>query len=504
MMEALRTSDGPLWPPPEELPDVLPDVPDFDDRLLPDALRPWLSDVSDRTQCPPEYLAVGAIVALGAVVGRGCCIRPKKRDDWTVVPNLWGALVGPPSSMKSPALAEALTPLRMLERQARETYKREALQYEFQALVADSRKRALQARLRKDVKQDELEALRKQYQQETATAEPVERRYIVNDATVEKLGVLLRDNQRGLLHFRDELSGWLGNLDRAGRENDRAFYLESWNGDGSYTYDRIGRGTVHVEAACVSMLGGIQPGPLARHLRDAVFGRSGADGLVQRFQLLVYPSRTPVWRNIDRRPDTAARNQALAIYRRLDSQCLATSGSNNALAFTHFAPEGQEFFDGWRSELERRLRTNHEHEAVEAHLTKYRSLMPALALLSHLADTSDGHGNGVELRHAQRAAALCDLLEAHARRVYSCVAFGEGLHAAWELRKRLQAGELRSPFTMRDVYRRGWPCLRNKKEVEPAVHTLEEYGWLRVEDIGGTGGRRRHEIRLHPLLERKR
>ena len=69
---------------------------------------------------------------------------------------------------------------------------------------------------------------------------------------------------------------------------DRAFYCEAWNGTGAYTYDRIGRGTLHIRAACLSVLGGIQPGPLERYLR-AVFAGRGDDGLLQRFQLAVWP-----------------------------------------------------------------------------------------------------------------------------------------------------------------------------------------------------------------------
>src|SRR2546426_1343824 len=56
---------------------------------------------------------------------------------------------------------------------------------------------------------------------------------------------------------------------------------EAWNGTGAYTYDRIGRGTLHIRAACLSVLGGLQPGPLERSLRE-VFGGRGDDGLLQR------------------------------------------------------------------------------------------------------------------------------------------------------------------------------------------------------------------------------
>ena len=69
----------------------------FDPALLPKALRPWIMDIAERLQCPPDFSAVAAMVSLGAVVGRRLAIRPKRHDDWLVVPNLWGAVVGRPA-----------------------------------------------------------------------------------------------------------------------------------------------------------------------------------------------------------------------------------------------------------------------------------------------------------------------------------------------------------------------------------------------------------------------
>ncbi len=122
---------------------------------------------------------------------------------------------------------------------------------------------------------------------------PHERRYSTNDSTVEKLGELLADNPNGLLVFRDELSGWLKSMDRDGHESDRSFYLEAWAGNGDFTYDRIGRGTIQIEAACVSVLGGIQPGPLSEYVVSASRNGRGADGLLQRFPITGVPRRSP-------------------------------------------------------------------------------------------------------------------------------------------------------------------------------------------------------------------
>lgn len=90
-------------------------MPPLDTALIPAPLRGWIADVAHRMQCPVDYCAVGALVALAGVVGAAVGIRPKRRDDWLVVPNLWGGVIGPPSKKKTPALSDMLKALGRLE-----------------------------------------------------------------------------------------------------------------------------------------------------------------------------------------------------------------------------------------------------------------------------------------------------------------------------------------------------------------------------------------------------
>ncbi|WP_208436759.1 DUF3987 domain-containing protein, partial [Bartonella tribocorum] len=114
----------------------------------------------------------------------------------------------------------------------------------------------------------------------------IKRRLIVNDVTVEKLGELLKENPRGLLLVRDELAGFLSNLERKEYQSDRSFYLTAFNGNKSYTYDRIGRGTIFIPNATVSIIGGIQPARIIPIIQDMHRGIND-DGLMQRFQMLI-------------------------------------------------------------------------------------------------------------------------------------------------------------------------------------------------------------------------
>src|SRR5262249_52299720 len=144
------------------------------------------------------------------VVGRRCGIRPKRYDDWLVVPNLWALVVGRPGILKTPALAEALRPLRDLIHQERQAYDNAYAEYAFQEVAASARLVALKREMGKG---SDLESLRAEYEKTRITA-PFEHRYMVNDPTVEKLGVLLNENPNGLLLYRDEIHGFLATMDR--------------------------------------------------------------------------------------------------------------------------------------------------------------------------------------------------------------------------------------------------------------------------------------------------
>ena len=380
------------WPDPQPLQDPLPPVEPFERELLPGTLRPWVEDIANRLQIPLDYPAVGVMVVLGSIVGRQIAIRPKRVDDWQVVPNLWGGIVGRPSLLKSPALQEILRPLAPMEAKAKEEHEEALQDYEARQLVSAAKQKNAKDDLKKAVKCGgdpyEMAVLALAGSAEEA---PGRRRYRTNDVTIEKLGELLRENSRGLLINRDELIGLLRSLDKEGHESDRAFYLEAWNGTGRFVFDRIGRGTVDIEAACVSVLGGIQPGPLAVYMRRAAKGGADDDGLVQRFQMLVWPDPPAGWVDVDTLPNEEDRKRVFEVFERLDHIDPPSLGaevpeSEDELPFLRFTSEAQEQFREWRSELEIRLRLDNLHPMMESHLAKYRSLIPSLALIIHLVD----------------------------------------------------------------------------------------------------------------------
>jgi hypothetical protein len=479
--------------------------------LIPTPLRPWLVDIAERFSVPLEMPASAALVTLGATIGRGLAIYPKEFDAWKVVPNLFGGICGPPGIMKSGVLSEATKPLRRIEAESIEQFERDSAKnsarVERLEIELDDLRRQMKAVLRGKGadRLDDLEASLTAKKAELEAAVVTAKRYTTQDATVEKLGELLRDNPRGLLIERDELAGFLNTLERTGREGDREFYLEAWNGTGEFKVDRIGRGTIHIKAACISLLGGIQPGKLRRYITEALNDGGGADGLLQRLQVVVWPEHLGEWRNVDRAPDGHAAERAHSIFKALsglDGETLGLDDSDSQPAGLRFESGAQELFNVWRDELERRLRSSEIKRcpAFESHLSKYRSLMPSLALIFHLVNVADGQTNSltVSLEAAKLAAAWCDYLEQHAHRLYA-EETNATVFAAHALMAKIEEGVVKHGSSPRHLYRPKWSRLASREAVLGGLEVLERHNVLRVHRLE-TGGRPTHVVLLHPEL----
>jgi hypothetical protein len=484
------TPDFASWPDPAPLGDELPPVPEFPIELLPESLRPLVEDISERTQTPPDYAAAAAIVALAGCVNRRGSIIPKREDtSWVVVPNLWGAIVAPPGMMKSPILRVVTLPLVRVEESWRAGFEIERANFEGEKEQADLHRQAW----REDYKRAIKKGATTPVQPDMTLHEPTQRRLLLTDSTFEKLHEILAQNPAGTLVIRDELTGWLAELDREGRQGERAFFLQAWNGDGGFTVDRIGRGSIHVPAVCVSLIGNIQPTRLRGYLSQAVEGGPGDDGLFQRLQILVWPDLPPAWRLIDRPASHSALQTAEQVFR-----SLAELSADTPLRM-RFAPDAQELFFDWWADLENKIRGNSGlAPSFVSHLAKYRSLMPSLAGLFEVANqaastTALDADILISLDNTRKAAALCDFFEAHARRVYACVVSPE-IRSARELARHIQTGDLSSPFTTRSAYLKGWTGLDTPERSRVALSLLEAAGWVcRLESVPSSNGGRPSE-----------
>jgi hypothetical protein len=484
----------------------LPPVKPFDPSWLPKPFVPWVSDIAERMQCPPEFAAVAAVAALSSVAGRRFCIQPKEQDEsYTEFPHLWAMLIGNPSLMKSPAMQAALRLIRKMEKEAFQLFDDMERERKAAEIAAKFKRKAAEKKAL-SAAQNDAEFDYGSLIEEEGEASPC-RRFIVNDASLEALGEVLRSNPTGTLLYQDELAGLMAMLEKDNNQCLRTFLLQAWSGKEGFTFDRIGRGTRRIEACAISVLGSIQPGVIARHVRAANGTAEGADGFMQRFSLMVWPDISKKWKNIDRPIDQTAEQQAGEVFRSMEAltpESLlgmgATAGRDDIPTF-RFSADAQERFNEWRESLEHRLRAGGMSSAFEAHLGKYRKLVPALAVLIHVAEQVPGP---VTLSALERALSWAACLESHAARVYGSAIMAE-CEAAKTLLHKLRDGSASLPdkFTAREVRRKGWAGLTLSEEVDAACELLADHHWLITtqQPTTGTGGRPTQLYTLNPLAK---
>jgi Protein of unknown function (DUF3987) len=453
----------------------------------------WIADQAERKSAPPDYVAGALLGAAAGLVGnsRRACYG------WSEVTVLWIALVGNPSSGKSPATDGPLELVRALETEMAETFPERQRQYETELEAAKVRRGIWQDEVKTAVKQNLCEP------QLPADAvnpeEPRRPRLCVVDATPEKMGELLAQNLKGLLYCRDELTGWLLNFDRYGRGGgERAFWLEAFGGR-PYAIDRVKHGSdpLWIPHLSVSVLGGIQPDRLS-----SVLLTGDDDGLAARF-LFIWPEPVGC-----RRPERCATDgPALDALRRLRLVPMPTDELGRIRpVMVRLTDEAAARFQHWRE----------KHVSGEAalagrilgHYGKMPGVLLRLALILQFlwwcAEPDSPEPDSIGRAAINAAAALVDdYFKPMAERAFGDAALPDDERGAMTIGRWLRAQTDRPcRINARALQRRKLPGLRQAHQVSAALKVLEDAGISRFTPTrdGDTAGRHRADYDINPAL----
>jgi Protein of unknown function (DUF3987) len=264
--------------------------------------------------------------------------------------------------------------------------------------------------------------------------------------------------------------------------------LEGWNGTSSFNIDRIGRGSLHIKNLCISVFGGIQPDLLERYLAGIASSLDN-DGRIQRFQVMVYPEPV-VWEWRDRYPVKGAREVVRDLFDRLavfDPVQDGATPNDDFVKLPHFCFDdaAQDIFVEWCGNLHTVQIVQEQNPLMQQHFGKFEKLFCAIALILHLAEGSIG---AVTATSALRAAAWCEYLAGHARRIYGLVEAAK-VTTARMVSRRLAEGKLEDGFTVRDLVRKQWSGVTTIMQAETVLATLEENAHVRPQESGNELGR---------------
>lgn len=420
--------------------------------MLPSTIEDFARIQGDLMGADPAGLAMAALTVCAAAVTDDVILQPKVWDEeWTESARIWTALIGDPSTKKSPTLRTAAKPLMKADARMFKDWQRQTA--EFNALPKEER---------------------------AGKQPPPQKRKRLEDVTIEAAQDVLKDNPEGLLCLQDELSGWFGSMDKyagaKGAMKDRGWWLQTFNG-GPYAVNRIGRGATFVPNASVCVLGGIQPEPMRKVAREA-----HDDGLLQRLLPIVLQDADV---GQDRAPP-----QNIAYEYACLVEALWNRQGPQRMGFDNEPEPAPLRFDDGAQQIRRELEAEHLELArldafnrkLGAHFGKYDGIFARLALLFHViehahAETLPGT---VTVETAERARQfLHGFLRPHAVAFYHDVLSvrdgGDQLTAVASF--ILAHG--RERMTARDV-QRGNSTMRgmSKDDVRDVMDRLEVAGWV--------------------------
>lgn len=427
---------------------TVPEAFSFPLDVLPTLLQRFVREVSQAKHAPLDYAAVPLLVIAGGAVGasRALTIKP----GWSERPGVYGAVVSPPGSAKTPAIKDIALPVY-----------------------------AEQARLRSAWK-----ALRSS--DATAKLKTV----FVSDITTEALAKLLQENPRGVSMIRDELAAWAASMDQykaAGRGADRQVYLQSWSGEPISVHRKVQEdGPIFVAHPFVSIVGGLTPSSLPRLCGDGGSGRD--DGFLDRI-LFCFPDPTPVqgedWRAVS---EEAAGFWSATLRKLWDLEPEQTEDGPRP-RFLRLSSSGRSAWERFTALLASQMNAEDFPDYLRGPWSKMRGYGARLALILHCLHLTFGCGDPDQVggEAIESASRLVAYFQSHARKVYAAFDADPQLADCKRLLKWIKR-ERKTQFKCREALGDlAGKSIRHNDDLERLLRRLAQHHYVRYRDADRTG-----------------
>jgi hypothetical protein len=464
-------------------------LPEFPSQVLPDVLRRWVETQSYATQTPADLAALLALAVCSAAIARRVEVEP--RPGWREPVNLFVAVLLEPGNRKSAVFSEAVRPLRELEVELIESAR--------PAVARDqSDRRQTEARLRKLEKlAAEKEDAEARHEAGNLAAELAEQpesvlpRLLVDDATSEKLGIMLADHGGRVASMSPEggVFDLMAGLYSKSGIPQFGVYLMGHSGDDLVT-DRVSRKSVRVERPALTCAYAMQPAVVKGLAEQAAFrGR----GLLARF-LYAAPKSWIGRREIAPPPVSGTLREA---YR----QTVRTLAGLDGEHVLQLAADASTAFQEWEGEIESMLGEGGQMEIIRDWGAKLAGATLRLAAVLHCVEY--GAAGNIGKATIEAAVEISRYLVPHAEAVLEMMQAKESTaddDARYVLRWIERHG--RREFTKRDAQQHGKRRFPKADDIDQALDELTRRGYiqLRLSEVTGPGRPSSPCYRVNPAV----
>lgn len=238
---------------PEPEPEVyIPDIHSFFPiEVFPEQIQRYILELNRTLNFHIDFSAAAAMFAIATINGNK--MKLKVKNGWEAPTIFWFACVGYPGTIKTHPVKMLTKPIVTLDKTSKRDWDEEM----------------------------------KHYDPDKKQPKPKFKQILISDYTLEALHSIHDINRRGIGLYKDELKGFLNDMNKYRKGSDEEFWLESFN-NGSYIVNRVTKDPIMINNICINIIGTIQHDVLSKVVSDYA-----GNGLIDRF--LFTSSETKVY-----------------------------------------------------------------------------------------------------------------------------------------------------------------------------------------------------------------
>jgi len=226
--------------------------------IFPVDIQKYLIECNTKLDSSVEYMGCSLLWLISVCIGNSIEVEVKK--GWVENLSVWISIVGKAGLGKTPSISNIVFPLTKINAKEIKKYIKESEKYEYY-----------------------INLPKKEKDEHSEVFKPVKTQFIANDITLEALVDLHQESDNCVGVFKDELAGWLKDMNKYREGSDLEFWLSTWSGK-SVNLNRLTRRGSFVEKPFIPVLGGIQPSIFNTFYTD----ENKDNGFMDRM-LLCYP-----------------------------------------------------------------------------------------------------------------------------------------------------------------------------------------------------------------------
>jgi hypothetical protein len=335
--------------------------------IFPKPMQNYIIECNSKLDSNIDYMGCSLLWLISICIGNS--IEMEVKRGWTENVSLWISLVGKAGIGKTPSINNILFPLlKINQREIKKYYKELEVWQQYNALDKKEKK--------------EVPYIEK----------PIKTQFIANDITLEALVDLHQESDNAVGIFKDELAGWLKDMNKYRAGSDLEFWLSVWSGK-AVNLNRLTRVGSYVDKPFVPVLGGIQPNILSHFYTE----ENKDNGFMDRMLLSFPDAKIETYNENELSYDVLDwyKENIIAFFDKL-KYVIQRDNENNIIPMTaKFSDEARFEWIRIFNEITTYQNSDEENEYLKSMYPKQKSYIPRFALLIHAFDENFSAGGDV-------------------------------------------------------------------------------------------------------------